>query len=57
MFSVSSYRVVVRRLDSWDVDFYLLVISDVSIRYRRRRENQTKSGASYARHMSPVRVV
>ena len=53
---MSSHRTAVRRLDSWDVDFYLLVVSDVSTRYRRRRGNQTKSGVSYTRHVLPARV-
>ena len=54
--SVSSYRAAVRRSDSWDVDFYLLVVSDVSTRRRRWRGNQAKSVASYARRVSPVHV-
>ena len=54
---MSSYRTVVRRSDSWDVNFYLLVISDVSTRHRRWRGNQVKSVTSYARHVSLTYVV
>ena len=57
LFSVSSYWTAVRRLDSWDVNFYLFVISGVSTRYRRRREYQAKFVVSYVRHVSLVYVV
>jgi hypothetical protein len=48
---MSSYRAAVRRLDSWDMDFYLLVVSGVSTRTRALR----CAASSRARKLSEIR--
>jgi hypothetical protein len=48
---ISSHRAAVRRSDSWDMDFYLLVVSDMSTRTRALR----CAASPYARKPSEIR--